>query len=85
MEWEKQARYFIGYEKFMTPRPGIPVHVTAICYCKGVLPDLSGALESVGDAFQGILWANDKQIESWDGSRVLRDTKNPRTEITVEW
>jgi len=64
---------------------GIQCCVKALCFCKGVLPDLSGALESVGDAFRGILWKDDKQIVSWDGSRVYRDTKNPCTKISILW
>lgn len=27
---------------------------------------------------------NDKQIISWDGSRLHHDLKNPRTEVEVE-
>jgi hypothetical protein len=48
-------------------------------------PDLSGTLESIGDALEGYVWANDTQIESWDGSRLHHDIENPRTEIIVRW
>jgi hypothetical protein len=34
---------------------------------------------------EGIIWENDKQIISWDGSRLHHDKANPRTEITVRW
>jgi len=81
--WESEARKRVWPQAIIPPLT-CPVEVTAVCYCKGVLPDLSGALESVGDCLEGIVWANDKQIVSWDGSRVFRD-KNPRTEITVKW
>ena len=43
------------------------------------------ALESIGDALEGLVWVNDKQIMSWDGSRLFHDLNNPRTEITVRW
>ena len=69
-------------------RPLLPdgdVHVEAHIYYKGSKPDLSGALESIGDALEGYVWANDGQIVSWDGSRLHHDLKNPRTEVTVRW
>ena len=64
-----------------------PVHVKALMYAgKGTEPDLSGALETVGDVLQAaVIIENDRWIKSWDGSRVLTDDKdNPRTEITLE-
>jgi len=60
-----------------------PLAVRAIIYYKGNRPDLSGALESIGDCFEGILWENDGQIESWDGSRLIYDGKNPRIVVRV--
>lgn len=61
------------------------VHVRAIAYIRGGLPDLSGMTESVGDCLEkaGVI-QNDKQIKSWDGSRVLRDKDNPRTEVEIK-
>jgi Holliday junction resolvase RusA-like endonuclease len=41
-------------------------------------------MESCGDMLQGILYADDGQIESWDGSRMVHDKDNPRTEIRVK-
>ena len=43
----------------------------------GVWPDPSG------EDFKGLIWSDDAQIESWDGSRMHHDLKNPRTEIIV--
>jgi Holliday junction resolvase RusA-like endonuclease len=96
--WEKQAqqivRYFLyGYhmetkgriDYGFEPPLTCPIHIEAHFYCKGPLPDLSGALESCGDMLEGILYENDKQICSWDGSRVWHDKDNPRTEIKVTW
>ena len=42
-------------------------------------------LEGVGDCFEGIVWKNDRQIISWDGSRLFHDKDNPRTELKVSW
>jgi len=60
-----------------------PVHVLATIYYRGRRPDLSGALESIGDCLEGICWENDGQIVSWDGSRLHHDPKNPRTRVEV--
>jgi Holliday junction resolvase RusA-like endonuclease len=83
-EWEARARKH-AWQQAIVPPLVCPVEVTALIYTKGVLPDLSGALESVGDCLEGILWANDAVIVSWDGSRVFRDLENPRTEVIVKW
>ena len=60
-----------------------PVHVRVTAYIRGPMPDLSGCLESIGDALQGVVWRDDKLIVSWDGSRIYRDKEAPRTEVEV--
>lgn len=47
-------------------------------------PDLSGLIEACGDILQeaGVV-ANDYSIVSWDGSRRVRNSVEPRTEIEV--
>ena len=82
LKWEAQARESIWQAAIVPPLDG-PIWVEAHCYYKGNRPDLSGAMESIGDCLQGIIWADDAQIESWDGSRMHHDLKNPRTEIIV--
>ena len=59
------------------------ISINAQIYYKGVKPDLSGCFESIGDCLEGIIYANDSQIISWDGSRLWHDLKNPRTEIVI--
>ena len=89
MAWERQVQASIEYCcGHVYKRPLLPqgdIHVEAHVYYKGSKPDLSGALESIGDALEGYVWANDGQIVSWDGSRLHHDLKNPRTEVTVRW
>jgi len=84
-KWEKQGREALLWQKW----PDIPltcsVHVNAHFYYKGNKPDLAGAMESISDCLQGIVWANDGQIVSWDGSRTHHDLKNPRTEVSIWW
>ena len=88
LEWEEAARYYMTVNLFpanIGTYINLPVSVNMQAYYKGPRPDLSGAEESVGDCLEGYLWENDKQIISWDGSRLHHDLKNPRTEITVEY
>lgn len=60
------------------------IQVTASIFYKGQRPDLSGAMESIGDCLEGIVWANDRQIISWDGSRLIKNNDNPRTVVAVK-
>ena len=82
--WEDQARLSLAMQLRGLKPTTEPVHVNAQIYFKGPQPDLSGCLESVGDCLEGFLWANDKQIVSWDGSRLYHDLKDPRTEIEMQ-
>ena len=81
-KWEKIARVSAAIQYPGEPMT-CPVAVKALIFYKGQRPDLSGCLESVGDCCQGLIWGDDKQIESWDGSRLAKDNANPRTEIEV--
>lgn len=83
-EWEEKARA-VNWKNAIVPPLTLPVLVEAQIYYFGPQPDLSGCLESIGDCMEGIIWENDKQIISWDGSRLHHDKANPRTEITVRW
>jgi len=88
LEWEKKARAEVSLQwPYDSPFTFIekPVHVNAQIYYKGQQPDLSGCLESIGDAMEAFLWVNDKQIYSWDGSRLYHDKENPRTELIVRY
>jgi Holliday junction resolvase RusA-like endonuclease len=83
--WELQARALFVMKHFGFPTFTRPCHVQAMFYFKGPEPDLSGCMESVADCLQGLLYENDSQIVSWDGSRKEHSKDNPRTEIMVEW
>jgi len=84
LAWEEDARRAVVSQlscdfKLITD----DVSINAQIYYKGQQPDLSGCLESCGDAMEGILFENDKQIVSWDGSRLIHCKEHPRTEITI--
>lgn len=83
--WEKIAREAIleQLESGFQPLSNL-LHVVVTAYYKGQQPDLSGVLESVGDCIEGFVWENDKQIMSWDGSRLFHDLSDPHTEVTVK-
>lgn len=83
-KWEQGVISSLGKETTQRAKIASEIQVAAVAYVKGVLPDLSGMLESVGDCLEkaGII-ENDKQIKSWDGSRVYRDKDNPRTIVEI--
>lgn len=85
--WEKSAREYLQYvigkwqDHVDFPlKQNLSIH--ALVIYKGQRPDLSGALESVGDCCEGYLWENDKQIISWD-AKIIHDKENPRTIVNV--
>lgn len=82
-KWEREARKTAYYQWRRAPILD-QVEVTALIYYKGRKPDLSGALESIGDCLQGIIWEDDGQITSWNGSRLIHDKNNPRTELIIK-
>lgn len=82
--WEKEAWKSL-WGKAIIPPLTCPVHIEAHFYYKGNKPDLSGAMEGLADALEGIIYEDDTQIESWDGSRLHHDLKNPRTEVKIRW
>jgi Holliday junction resolvase RusA-like endonuclease len=83
LAWEKQAREYAQVQLRGSSLISDPVHVQVIAYYRGRKPDLSGVLESVGDCLEGIVWENDSQIMSWDGSRLVHDKEKPRTEVQI--
>lgn len=68
-----------------------PVEINAQIYRDADRGDLCGFLQAIGDALQapgetrqglGII-QDDKQILSWDGSRLRVDNANPRIELDL--
>ena len=62
-----------------------PVNVCAAFYRDAERGDAVGYYQALADALEeaGIV-ENDRLIVSWDGSRLLKDAKNPRIEVTLE-
>lgn len=81
---DSQKWVMVSIDKQMFPIK-VPLSVEAMIYYKGNRPDLSGAMESIGDCFEGCLWENDKLIMSWDGTRLEKDNAFPRIEMVLRW
>lgn len=63
-----------------------PVNVTAIFYRSQNSGDACGFYQALGDWLEDMLiLKNDKQISSWNGSRLDKDVENPRIEVTITW
>ena len=83
-EYEKNAMWFI-------PRPSKPIVETVNIKCLFFLPtkrkgDLTNYLEAIDDVMVkcGLLEDDNYTIiQSHDGSRVLYDKENPRTEVLI--
>lgn len=88
-----------AYEKYesaamwyLTPKPNAPINRPCRVVTVFYMPtrracDLSNLIESVHDVLvKARILADDnyKIIDNVDGSRVLYDKDNPRTEITIE-
>jgi Holliday junction resolvase RusA-like endonuclease len=62
-----------------------PVHCRALFYRRAEIGDLVGFQQALGDALQeGRIIQDDRLIASWDGTRLLKDAKNPRIEVEIE-
>jgi Holliday junction resolvase RusA-like endonuclease len=84
-KWEKEARQHAFWQlrgKIIPVHSG-PVSVKAVFYYKGPKLDLTACMEAIADCLQGIVWENDGQIFSWDGTRMQHDIENPRTIVEI--
>lgn len=87
-EYEAAAMWYIK----VIPRPATPIDYPVNVKCLFYMGthrkcDLTNMLESIDDVMvKAGLLADDnfKIIESHDGSRVLYDKANPRTEVVIE-
>ena len=62
----------------------VPVNVSAAFYRDKLTGDAVGYYQALADALEeGRIVENDRLIVSWDGSRLLKDAKNPRIELEI--
>ena len=89
MEWDRQAIVLCLLAKMHLGRSKFPVRAEVNCcalfYREALTGDAVGYYQALADTLEkaGIV-ENDRLIVSWDGSRVLKDAKNPRVEVTLE-
>jgi len=83
LKWENEARWEARIQLRFTEMLQGPIAIRALFYYKGPRPDLQGAMESLADCLEGICYLDDKQIVSWDGSRLIHDKSNPRTVVEI--
>ena len=84
MEYENNALWFIPKDRNID----FPVNVKCLFYMPTKRPcDLTNMLESIDDVMVKARLLKDDNfniIKGHDGSRVLYDKENPRTEVTIE-
>lgn len=76
----RRGRILLGLAPLTTAR----VRCAAVFYRDANRGDAVGFYQGVADLLEkrGVL-ANDKQIVDWAGSELRKDTKHPRTELTL--
>ena len=85
MDWEEKAKWYLR------PRPDKPINTPETVKCLYFMPtrhqcDMVNLLEATLDALvkaEVLEDDNYKIVVSHDGSRILYDKKNPRTEIEI--
>jgi len=85
-KWKTAARIWMLYSIDSENLPfKDPCEVEVCIYYGGKSFDLGEGLDSIGDCFEGILWFDQKQIYSWEGSKLIEDNDNPRLDIRIRW
>lgn len=62
-----------------------PVNIKALFFRHADVGDACGFYQALADALEeGGIVVNDRQVRQWDGSRLLKDSSQPRIIVTVE-
>jgi len=87
-EWNAQVQPQLAIARAKTTQPlpiTVPVNARALFYRKTLTGDACNFYQALADALQeGGIVKDDKLIVSWDGSRLLKDSKNPRVIVSLE-
>lgn len=97
-KWAEIAAYQLRAQWGGRPPLEGPVHVRALIYRARAVGDLVGYEQAIGDVLEApgrkakdstrrrkaSVIKNDVQIDSWDGSRRLKDKHNPRIELEIQ-
>lgn len=85
MEWQEAAKVQLWQQRTRDHGPVTePVQVAATFYREANRGDLIGYMQALADCLEtcGVL-ENDRLIVSWDGTRMTKDARRPRVELTV--
>lgn len=92
-EWSRGAQLHLCQRKNLHPTGDVDLalplaeqlNCRAIFYRDALRGDAVGYYQALADTLEGAkIVYDDKQIVSWDGSRLLKDAKNPRIEVVLE-
>lgn len=96
-QWTKSARLQLASQWGARPALRGDVEVTALIYRDRAVGDMLNYAQAIADVLQAhrkrikgrmvTLWHgvidDDRQVVSWDGSRMFKDAERPRVELTV--
>ena len=89
--WHREAMAECLYIKAELVRAGVTlpisaaVNVRAFFYRQAMVGDACGFYQALGDLLQDVgIIVNDKQIASWDGTRLRKDAGRPRIEVWLD-
>ena len=90
-EWRRSLEGYALHLMMSLRRHGVrlpitrPVRVAATFYRDRNIGDLVGYQQALADWMEGVgLLENDRQIVSWDGTRMDVDRERPRIEVEIE-
>jgi len=87
-KWQYQMLTFLNAAKTEHTRVKFPikceVHLRCSMYRKGIMLDLSNAVQGIEDCLEKIgILKNDRQIKSLDGTRIYADKNDPKIVIEL--
>jgi hypothetical protein len=85
-DWRDVAVLFLRQQWVRKPPISWPANCAALFYRERAIGDAVGYYQGLADILEeaGVV-ENDKWIESWDGSRLMKDAVKPRVEVTLSW
>lgn len=85
--WNKMAQFYLRIwcsHNFISDPASVPVNCAAVFYRDREIGDAVGYYQALADALQEArIVVDDRLIVSWDGSRMKKDARSPRIEVTL--
>jgi Holliday junction resolvase RusA-like endonuclease len=85
LEWDRSAQWMLALVRRELGQPiGEPINCAALFYREAAIGDAVGYYQALADTLQKArIVVDDRLIVSWDGSRMRKDSKQPRVEVTL--